>query len=264
MRTVTFIIVICALLTVSASLHAVDLPATPLQDRFAAMGRQSGLSQPVYLASNGNSGGLWGDRGKPDRKSVGKALLYSALLPGMGEYYVGNRKKARYFFAVEAVSWLGFLSFHMYGNWKEDDYINFARARADARLEDKSDEFRDWVGFYDDIDQFNELGRVQDRDRPYLVDNESNHWRWRNRSDKAAYREIKNRSREAFRRRDFTIGLMIINRVVSVIDAVHDARKSRRLFGSSTDNDSRRFGYRLDIDPFSADQQVRLALLARF
>lgn len=259
----------CLLLILPALASAIELEPTPIQSGFVASARHPGLAQPtvgspVSLAQVDRDD--WGMKKQDsDRKSVPRAALYSALLPGLGEHYVGSRKKARYFFAAEAISWLGFLSYHTYGQWKKDDYINFARERAGARLEDKDDLFHDWVGFYDDIDQFNEFGRVQDRERPYLVDNETNHWRWRSRADKSAYREIKNSSREAFRRRDFTVGLMILNRIVSVIDAVHDARKTRRLFGDATPSaDRERFGYRLDIDPLSANQQVRLELLARF
>ena len=246
-----------------------NLEPTPIQTELAielqipTLGASSS-SMPTSLAQRDRDD--WGRKqAHPDRKSVSRAVLYSALLPGLGEYYVGNRKKARYFFAAEALSWLGFLSYHTYGTWKEDDYINFARERAGAQLEDKDDLFRDWVGFYNDIDHFNELGRVEDRDRPYLVDNESNHWRWDDPADKAAYRELKNSSREAFRRRDYTIGLMILNRIVSVIDAVRDARQTRKLFGATPVADYRqRFGYRLDIDPLSADRQVQVSLFARF
>jgi hypothetical protein len=258
-----------ALLTLPTLASGFDLEPTPVLSGFVTSVEQHGLARsavgpPISLAQSDRDA-LGAKTQDNNRKSVSKAMLYSALLPGLGEHYVGNRKKARYFFAVEAVSWLGFLSYHVYGDWKEDDYVNFARERAGAQLEDKDDLFRDWVGFYDDIDQFNEYGRVQDRDRPYLVDNESNHWRWRNSADRTAYRELKNGSREAFRRRDFTVGLMIVNRIVSIIDAVHDARKTRRLFGDATPSaDGERFGYRLDVDPLGAEQQVRLELLARF
>ena len=257
------------LLTLPALASGSKPVPTPIQSGFATLARQLDMPRltvgsPVFLAQADRDD--WGLRKRDtDRKSASRAMLYSALLPGLGEYYVGSRKKARYFFAIEAISWLGFWSFHTSGMWKEDDYINFAYERAGVRLEDRDDDFRDWVGFYDDIDQFNEYGRVQDRDRPYLVDNESNHWSWRDPADKAVYRELKNGSREAFRRRDFTVGLMILNRIVSIIDAVHDARKTRRLFGDATPSaDGERFGYRLDIDPLSANQQVRLELLARF
>jgi len=262
------ILVLAALIVGPAATGAAELETSSITSQMAAQLQTTSsgaLDRPFEGVARQRGFEDWGHRQEdPNRKSASKALLYSVLLPGLGEYYVGNRKKARYFFAAEAVWWLGFLSYQTYGKWKEDDYINFARERADARLEDKNDDFRDWVGFYDDIDQFNELGRVQDRDRPYLVDNESNHWRWRDPADKDAYRSLKNRSREAFRRRDFTIGLMILSRIVSAIDAVHDARQTRKLFGNADSEQPQRFGYRLDIDALNSEQPIQLSLYARF
>lgn len=248
---------------------AVELKDTPIQTQMFA-----GLAVPVAQENafyNASGGKLFGssrdsDNKRTERKSVGKAILYSILLPGLGERYVGHKKKASYFFAAEALWWVGYISYHTYGGWKEDAYINFARERADADLEGKSEEFLDFVGYYYSIDQYNTVGRVLDRNRPYLEDNASNHWRWYNSSDKAAFREMKNSSREAFRRADFMIGLMVLSRIVSAIDAAHDARVSRRLFGASdSPGKSPVLGYRLHIDPFGDSRyQLGLTMYKRF
>ncbi len=246
------------------------LKETPVQSRMQAeLMTPVSTVQPVsgYRMLGSRQGGLDyrdGDS-REEPKSIQKTILYSALLPGLGEYYVGNRKKARYFFAVEALSWIGLISFRTYSGWKEDDYISFAAEKAGADLEGKSDDFRDWVGFYDDIDQYNTLGRVLESSRPYLEDNASNHWRWQTLADKNAYREIKNRSKEADRRADFMIGLMVLNRIVSVIDAVRDVRKSHKLFGDSSEEDGPgKIRCRLDIDPFNAYRPLSFSVYTRF
>ena len=50
-------------------------------------------------------------------KSVFKAVLYSSLIPGGGQYYLGKRKTARYFFAAEESclpdTWLGTVRPHV-------------------------------------------------------------------------------------------------------------------------------------------------------
>ncbi len=251
--------------------QAVELKETPIQSQLHASLASSHTAVGIVSPAFHNSGeGLFDDDRKADgsqsgRKSVGKAVLYSIILPGLGEHYVGNRKKARYFFAAEALWWLGYLFYRTDGGWKKDDYIAFARERAGASLEDKSDEFVDFVGFYYNIDQYNSLGRVLDRDRPYLVDNASNHWCWQNSKDKAAFRQMKNGSREAYRRAKFMIGLMILSRIVSAIDAAHDARSSRRLFSDSrADESPGRLGCRIEVNPFSADRHVGLTLYTLF
>ncbi len=254
-------------LLVAARVSSVELSQSAVQSmiqrNFTAAGSDDfDYPQPTTQRWKGQDDLEWDDS-RGQGKSVGRAALYSALVPGWGEYYVGHKRKARVFFAVEALTWMGLIGFTTYGNWKEDDFIRFAGERAGADLNGKNDWFLDIVGFYEDIDEYNSYGRVYDPDRPYLVDNASNHWRWQNPSDKELYRHLKNRSREAHRRANFMIGLAILNRVVSVIDAVRDARRSQRIFDGSFGQVGG-IGYRLDVDPFSSRRQVSFRLLAPF
>lgn len=197
----------------------------------------------------------------PKSKSKTKALLLSLAMPGAGEYYLGYKGKARGFFAAEAASWLGFASFRIYGGWKKDDYIRLARERAGAQLEGKSDEFLDLVGFYDDIDQYNSLGRVSDPERPYLLDTPENHWRWQTSEDQAAYRGIKNRSKEALRRSEFLIGAMVLSRVVSVIDVFRFCKTSPS-DGKDADEFSAASGppVRLELAPLADSRQIAVTM----
>ena len=251
-------------LVLTGGVSAVELKPTPiqsaLQTRLAA-----GTGSQFYAGGEDwdESDGLqWGED-DDQRKSVGKAALYSMLLPGWGEYYVGHKRKARVFFAIEALSWIGFAGFTIYGNWKENDYIRFAAERAGADLHGKDQWFRDIVGFYDDIDQYNSFGRVYDPDRPYLDDNRANHWRWQNQSDRAVYRHLKNRSHEAGRRAEFMIGLAILNRVASVIDAVRDARRTRRAF-DDTFGAAGGSSWHLEVNPLAGRRQVNLTFATPF
>jgi hypothetical protein len=195
------------------------------------------------------------------KKSVVKAALLSALLPGAGEYYLGNRGKARYFFTVEAVSWAGCIAFRTYGHWRKDDYIRYAKTYANASLEDKSEEFRDMVGFYRSIDDYNSLGRVWDPQRPYLYDTPDNHWRWQSDADQATYRNLKNRSREAYRRAKFMIGIAVANRIVSVLDAIRDARRAKRSLDHSFSQEK---PFQIQFSSFDDGAQVQLALRTPF
>ena len=197
------------------------------------------------------------------RKHGWKALLFSAAIPGAGEYYLGHRGRARIFFTGEALSWVGYVSFQMYGHWREDDLIRFARERANAQLDGKSDSFQDMVGFYDDIDAYNSFGRVSDPDRPYLFDSPENHWRWQNPDDKAAYRSIKNRSREAYRRSDFMIGAMVVNRLVSLIDVFQMLLRSKKGFDESGAVDANK-RIRVQVDPGSTTRQFVVTMPAPF
>ncbi|MBD3256921.1 hypothetical protein GF377_00715 [candidate division GN15 bacterium] len=204
---------------------------------------------------------LEGDR--TGRKSVFKAAALSALVPGGGQYYVGNKKTAYYFFAAEALTWIGYASFKIYSNWKEDDYIRYAAIHADARLEGKSDDFVDLVGFYDDIDQYNSLARAFDPEREYLRDTPENHWRWASDAERFEFRHLKNRSREADRRAEFMIGVAVVDRIISVIDAVRASRKHNRQMPTEF-SDNGGLQYKFSVDPFSSSRQFSLTFYPGF
>jgi len=265
MRNVTLLISVITFF-ITAPVYGVELRQTPiesaLQQSLAKAESEDFNYSPQSDFSEDENQDDWGTE-QSDRKSVARAALYSALLPGWGEYYVGHKKKARFFFGVEALSWIGFIGFTTYGNWKEDDFIRFAGERAGADLEGKGDWFLDMVGFYDDIDEYNSLGRVFEPDYPYLEDNASNHWRWQDPEDRELYRHLKNRSREAYRRADFMIGLAILNRVVSVIDAVRDAKRSQRTIDDSF-GETEKIHYRFDVHPFSSRRQVSFTIFTPF
>jgi len=197
-------------------------------------------------------------------KKVWKAALYSAFVPGLGEYYSGHKTKAKYFFAVEALSWIGYISFRTYGNWKKDDMVKFAADYADASLEGTDDWFEDMVGFYDNTEEYNKRGRVDDPDRPYFPDAGVTHWSWDNAGDQETYRLFKNSYRDNYRRADFMIGLMIVNRIVSVIDAVRDVKRLQREVDADVLSGSGKIDYRFDIDPFNDDKLISFTVFKRF
>ncbi len=266
MKVIICVILFSGAVALSAEVvDAVTLKDKPLELQFAAsVAREFG--NVSFANQNFDKQSVQNTNPPPTPRKVSffKAGIYSALVPGLGEYYVGHRSKARVFFAVETATWISFFSFHIYGNWKENDMVQFAAEHANAHLENKNDEFKDWVGFYDDIDQFNSLGRVQDQNRPYLIDNAENHWRWQTLSEQSIYRHLKNRSREAHRRRDFMVGLAVVNRIVSIIDAVRDARRSQREIKGSEFSIANGITYRIEIDPFDRERPLLMALSKRF
>ncbi len=227
----------------------------------------------LFSGSADNGGYVFGAGGEKSndgedntgRKSSTKAFGLSLLVPGMGQYYTGNVRTARYYWAAEGLSWLAWFGFRTYGDWREDDYIRFAAEHAGADLKGKPDWLVDMVGYYDDLNQYNELGRAIARERPYLAPSSGNDWQWRSIYDKLAFRQIKNGSREAYRRADFMLGMMIINRLVSAIHAVHLAKQTGKRLDDLADADSGGgLQYRVEADPFADGVQLGLTLFRRF
>ncbi|EQB64207.1 MAG: hypothetical protein RBG1_1C00001G1786 [candidate division Zixibacteria bacterium RBG-1] len=59
-------------------------------------------------------------------KSAKKAFLYSLVLPGAGQYYLGSKIKPVVYLGLEAAFWIGYFSYHNKGEDKEKAYKFFA------------------------------------------------------------------------------------------------------------------------------------------
>ncbi len=71
------------------------------------------------------------------KKSVLRAFVYSAVIPGAGQLYNGSKVKALAFFGVEAATWAGYIVFHGKGNDKTTNFEDFAnRFWSQTRYED--------------------------------------------------------------------------------------------------------------------------------
>jgi hypothetical protein len=270
---------ILALFVVSAvAAAAVDLADSPVQEAMRAAVASSNIAASDLWAGN-DSDEFKNDEdalNKPKAaapvdqvttgsKSAFRAGLYSALVPGGGQYYLGNRRTARYFFAAEAATWIAYFSFHTYGNWREDDYIRYASEHANAQLEGKSDEFRTWVGFYNNVREFNSFGRVGDPERAYLEDTPENHWEWQSDAERRMYRDLRNGSKEAYRRADFMIVAAVVDRMISIIDAIRSAKRMNRALEDEGDGFSARSNRKLQfsVDPL-ASRQICITLYPGF
>ncbi|MGH8004214.1 MAG: hypothetical protein ACRECJ_05775 [Limisphaerales bacterium] len=67
-----------------------------------------------------------GEEKGPKERSVAKAAALSLLVPGAGQFYVGDKVKAIPFFLVDVAGWATYFGFRSQGNKREDEYRAFA------------------------------------------------------------------------------------------------------------------------------------------
>ncbi len=227
---------------------------------------EENTSVSSMMASEINSAKSDGDTGidfnwskpaeKSGKKSGLKAGFLSLMLPGAGEYYLGNKSKAAVFLGAEAVIWSGYLAFHTYGGWLEDDYKSYAAEHADANISGKDSKFFDRMQFYESRDWYNEIeGLRYGEAYPYT---DFYYWQWDSQVSRMKYREIRNNSKSAFRNATFMIGVSVLNRVVSFVDALRLAKKLNKaenfeIFG----------GWRFDYNasPFGSNPRASVKLV---
>ncbi|MDD5089092.1 MAG: DUF5683 domain-containing protein, partial [bacterium] len=68
------------------------------------------------------------EAGSP-KKNIGKAAMFSLVIPGAGQMYAGSWKTAIPWFAIEVAGWAMFATYHAQGQDKTDEFEAYAGPR---------------------------------------------------------------------------------------------------------------------------------------
>jgi|GEM_PF-178817 len=159
-------------------------------------------------------------------KSTGKAIFLSFAIPGVGEYYAGQMGRARAFFITEVILWSTYAGFKIYENWIEDEYKTFAATHARVNPENKAHKYFVNVGNYDNIYEYNAAKlNYRSLDEVYPLTAEYA-WQWDSFTNRHDFKMMRIRSDNANYRALFTLGVILVNHLVSAIDAVWVTRKA--------------------------------------
>lgn len=162
------------------------------------------------------------DRGH--KKSKFLALGLSLLLPGAGQYYTENKSKMVIFGSAEGLVWSGFFGLRMYGGWKKDDYRAWAAFHAGADVNGKPDIYYEKLTYYDNLNEYNQLARVVDGPEARLFPvSPQYYWNWDSDQSRSHYRDLRNQSKNAYRRSLLFVGAALVNRILAGIDAYREA-----------------------------------------
>ncbi len=157
------------------------------------------------------------------RKSAGLAALYSLVIPGMGELYAEGFSSGKYFLIAEGGLWLTYAAFEIHGNDLRDGARTFAAARAGVAIGGKDEQFFVDVGNFITMDEYNEK-RLRDRQPERLYSAASGeYWRWDTENSRLTYREQRVSSEQMYNNRKFVAAAIVINHVVSAINAARAA-----------------------------------------
>ena len=153
------------------------------------------------------------------RKSAGKAIIYSLLLPGMGELYADGYDSGIYFTIADGVLWATFIGMNVYGNWQQDRYIAYAQTKGGVSPAGKDDNYYATIGEYLDIDVYNDE-KAFEGDYNAMYDTEKYYWNWNTTEHRKEYRNMWVSSERTLNDVQFVVGALILNRIISAINAV--------------------------------------------
>lgn len=251
-----------------AGLAAIVLMLTPA---LAAAGGplRDGASVPAPASAEPGWTYDAGTAGAFEPISPGKAVLYSLLLPGLGDYKLGNRGRATVFFSVEAAVWVSYAVFQQQGSSREEEYQNLAVQFAGVSRTGHSDEFYATVREYDSSVQYEAdvkndgryaLGEVLNSQQleQYFIENrvaDYETWQWVSNDRRLQYSEVRSSSKTSYRRADYMLAAAVTNRVVSSIFAYASARGMEK---------SRDVGFDLRVSPAPGGVDVAFSVTKPF
>jgi hypothetical protein len=182
--------------------HGVSTPA------FTPIHQQPSLSPELFQSE-----------GTYEKKSVPMGVLYSLLLPGMGELYGGNYEMGKYFTIAECALWITYAGFESYGNWTQSDARSYAVQHAGISVDNKGDQYFIDIGNFVNVEDYNaELLRERQIFRIYDP-NSANAWHWDSDANRETYRQLRVSSDEKFNNARFVLATIVANHIISAIDA---------------------------------------------
>lgn len=160
----------------------------------------------------------------PIKKNQALAVVYSLLLPGMGELYADRFDNGRYSLVAEAALWLTFTSFQQYGNWLQGDARSFASAHAGAVPSGKDDQFYVNLGNFSNVYDYNDK-KLRDRNISEVYDPSQGYfWNWDSDVSRQRFRSLRISSDKVFNNSRFVIGAIVVNHVLSALNAARLVR----------------------------------------
>ena len=163
-----------------------------------------------------------------------KYFFKSLLLPGWGEYELGNKNETKFFAAVELGLIASAIGFYLYSDSREDDYKEFAKVHAGVKDTSFGEGYWINLGNYDSIDHYN----IEKTNTGYAGSryDENKAWYWDSTKNKKRFDKIRISSENAETMSYYLIGGIFLNHLASAINSGYEASKIKANVNTSLKN----------------------------
>ncbi len=149
-----------------------------------------------------------------------KLIFYSLLVPGLGEYMMGEKDYLKYFLTTEITLIIGGYSLDYYATSVMDDAINYAKQRGEISGDLTDRQFLIAVGNFNSLSEYN-VSTAQKRNlREIYKEDEIHHWQWKSKEDRYVFEERRQHSELVAQAIPFVVGAVIINHAVSAFNVL--------------------------------------------
>lgn len=181
--------------------------------------------------------------------SVPKAMLFSAVAPGLGEVYCHNYTKGAIFFFTETAIIFSYFRLQNERNWAINSYKQYANSVVGTPI-NMEDSYYQLIQDYASSEEYND-NIIRDARNYFLIYNndpegynayleanlipDDNSWHWNNDDEWYDYIDLRLKKQDFEIFANFAVAAAILNRIVSVIDSAMEAKKIKRSERSQND-----------------------------
>ncbi len=174
--------------------------------------------------------------------SVKKAMLYSALVPGLGEMYSQSYSKGAIFLAAESAVIFSYFRMKSERDWAINSYKQYAFSVVGVP-KDMDDAYYQLIQNYMSSEEYND-NIIRDARNYFLIYNtdpegyeayleanlisEENSWHWDNNSEWSEFIKLRLKKQDYEIYSNFAFAAAILNRIISVIDSAMGVKKFNR------------------------------------
>lgn len=174
--------------------------------------------------------------------SVKKAMLYSALVPGLGEMYSQDYSRGAIFLAAESAIIFSYFRMKSERDWVINSYKQYAFSVVGVS-KDMDDAYYQLIQNYMSSEEYND-NIIRDARNYFLIYNEDqegydayleanlipeeNSWHWDNNKEWSEYTKLRLTKQDYEIYSNFAFAAAILNRIISVIDSAMEAKKFNR------------------------------------
>jgi hypothetical protein len=173
-------------------------------------------------------------------KSKGRAVLFSLLVPGTGEMYLGHKKMGAILISSEVALWSSYFLLNWISDIKEDDFMLYATSHAGVNSANKPHQYFVNIENYETLAAYNQAVLQRRSTRDLYPEDGTYDWNWDAEESRKKYKRMRVSSDRYKNAGLFMIGGVVLNHIVSAIDVLrianadqqNEASKSTHLYFS--------------------------------
>lgn len=161
-------------------------------------------------------------------KSPRGAFLRSLIIPGWGHHYLGKNhvKRARFHFGSELVLIMSYFGLDNRASNMNSRMNSYVASETGIQLANRSRSFQIALSQYNTLAEFNDFMERTRNWNQILPNTPENQWYWESDDARNTYVQLRDNRERATQQLPGLVSLMVVNRVLSSLNAFTAARKS--------------------------------------